>query len=130
MNMLVEIAFEILECFVKSLIADACVRRNFVVRCYDAQLTENLPNRIMFPQHHAYWIVNSSKRSERSGLVVIRRPCHRQDVREEYLLFFEHVWLQIRAKSSKELAHINEFSMIFSVRVNYFVDKRFKPVHF
>src|ERR1041384_976006 len=84
----------------------------------------------MFHHHHSYGIVDRSERSQRNGPVLLGCFCHRHDIWKEYLLFLEHVWLQIGAKSGEELVQMDEFTVIASMRGEYFVREQLKPVHF
>src|ERR1051325_756478 len=84
----------------------------------------------MFHHHHSYGSVDRSEWSQGNGPVLLGCFCHGHDIWKEYLLFLEHVWLQIGAKSGKELVQMDEFRVIASMRGEYFVGEQLKPFHF
>src|ERR1041384_2104924 len=84
----------------------------------------------MFHHHHADRTIDRSERSKRNRTFPVGRFFSRHDIWKEYLLFLEHVWLQIGAESGKEFVEMNEFRVIAAVSVEHFVGKRLKSIHF
>ena len=130
MDVLVKIFFEILQRLVKGLVADTRVGWHFVVGRYRAQLAQDLSGDVVFLHHHPHGIVHRYKGSKGTRSIVVECLRQTNDIREEYLLLFEHVRRQIRAKSLEKLADVDEFRMVASVRLHYFCRKCFEPGHF
>src|SRR5205814_10005756 len=100
-NVLVEISFKCFQRFIQRAVADTSVCRCGVVGGHGTQVPQYLTRRLVLHHHHANGIVDGAERRKWRWPILRVGLYETEYVGKEYLLFFEHVRLEIGTQSVK-----------------------------
>ena len=104
MNVLMQIGLKFSQGLIQRLVADTGVLRRGVAVADLSQFVQQISGGVVFHRHHPHRILNRAKEWRRNFLAISDRFFHSRDIREQDLLFAQHVRDQILLQMQKDFA--------------------------